>query len=119
MSAPTILIVEDDHDIREMLQALLEEEHYRVETAINGRIALDLLVARRVRPDLILLDLMMPVLDGAGFLQGISTDLELKKIPVIMLTASHSGQGLDIAGYLKKPLDLDDLLERVRALLPR
>ncbi|MBX3020036.1 MAG: response regulator [Bdellovibrionales bacterium] len=116
MSAKPLLIVEDDHDIREMLHSLLQDEGYTVWSAANGRAALELLDSKDQAPGLILLDLMMPVMDGETFLGEITKDPRLAPIPVLMLTASHSGASLKVAGYLKKPLDLDELLEFVARL---
>lgn len=112
-----ILVVEDDHDIREMLQSLLEDEGYSVWSAANGKAALDLLAEKTELPGLILLDLMMPVMDGETFLKAKAQIARLQAVPVLMLTASHSGVSLNVAGYLKKPLDLDELLEFVARLL--
>lgn len=120
MPAKPILIVEDDQDIREMLQSLLEDEGYEVWTATNGRVALDAIRTRPSSPGLVLLDLMMPVLDGDGFLREYAADPSLPRFPVLMLTASHSpGPVAGVAGLLKKPLDLEQLLSSVERLILR
>jgi len=120
MPAKPILIVEDDQDIREMLQALLEDEGYHVWTAVNGRAALDLIRSRASGPGLVLLDLMMPVLDGIGFLRELAADPILPRMPVLMLTASNSAGPVEgIAAFIKKPLDLDVLLSSVERLIER
>ena len=119
MPTATILIVEDDQDIREMLQSLLEDEGYGIWTAVNGRVALDLLRACPTLPGLVLLDLMMPVLDGEAFLREIKADERLFSLPVLMLTASHAGASFAADGFIRKPLDLDELLSSVERLIRR
>lgn len=120
MPAKPILIVEDDQDIREMLQSLLEDEGYEVWTATNGRVALDLIRTRPSSPGLVLLDLMMPILDGAGFLREYAADSNLPPVPILMLTASHSPGTIEgVAGLIKKPLDLEHLLTSVERLILR
>ena len=117
----SILIVDDDADIRESLADALEEEGYRVACASNGKEALRLLRDEKLRPDLILLDIMMPVMDGWGFRAEQQKDPELAPIPVIVFTAYGSARDvagqLQAAGFAKKPLRLQELLstiERVR-----
>src|SRR4051794_36894212 len=82
----TILIVEDDEAIRETMQLALEMRGYGVITAGNGKEGLDALTAKQ-RPCLILLDLMMPVMDGWGFLGEIEQDPSLGRIPVVVVPA--------------------------------
>lgn len=111
-----VLAVDDDYDVLLALQDVLEMEGYRVIPARSGREALDLL-HRGLRPALILLDLMMPDVSGWEFLAEQRQDVELARIPVVVV----SGQGLStrevaslgVAGYLKKPVDLDELLSTV------
>jgi CheY-like chemotaxis protein len=112
-----ILIVEDDHDIQEALARILEGEGYEVAVAENGTAALEQL--RRGNPtDLILLDLMMPVMDGWQFRAEQRTDPRLSGVPVVVLSA-HGGSRpeadpLAPAAFLKKPIDLHLLLDTVR-----
>jgi CheY-like chemotaxis protein len=110
----SILVVDDDADVRESVTDALEEEGYRVVSASNGKHALRLLRDERLRPDLILLDMMMPEMDGWGFRREQQNDPELASIPVIVFTAyglpRDTAQQLQVAGFLKKPLRLDDLL---------
>jgi CheY-like chemotaxis protein len=114
-----ILIVDDDVDIRETLQELLEDRGFEVATAASGAEALWLLRAGRIRPSLILLDLMMPVLDGYGFLAEQRRDPTLAAVPVAVLSASHAidlqrvGDGVPI---LRKPMSLHALLAAVDEL---
>lgn len=110
-----ILIVEDDADLREMMAQLLTLEGYRAETAANGRDALDYL-HQGDRPDLILLDLMMPIMDGWEFRRRQREDPALADVPVVVLSALDQTRAADLGGtaFLKKPLDFDRLLELVR-----
>jgi len=115
-----ILVVDDEATIRETLQFNLEREGYQVVTASDGLEALD--VARRDKPDLIILDLMLPELDGLSVCRAIRQEQET---PVIMLTA-RTGEMDRIVGletgaddYVVKPFSLGELLARVRAVLRR
>ncbi len=107
-----ILIVDDDLDIREILAETLVDQGYDVITAANGRDALALVRRLPTPPSVILLDLMMPVLDGYGFLEERSKDPKLAAIPIAVVTASH---GADVARLGKsapivsKPINLPQL----------
>jgi CheY-like chemotaxis protein len=112
MAIAEILVVDDDADIRDSLRFALELEGYAVETASNGEEGW-----RRLRSDpapaLVLLDLAMPVLDGAGLLALIRGDPRLRRLPVLLITAFGSLAGAVCAqadGCLHKPIDLDALL---------
>ena len=109
----SILIVEDDLDVREALTQVLEFEGYVVAGATNGQEALDRLRAGE-HPSLILLDLMMPVMDGLQFRAAQMGDPSLAHIPVIVISADgkvdQKVASLGVAGYMKKPLDVDSLL---------
>ena len=111
-----VLIVEDDVDLREMMAQLLTLEGYNAATAANGSEALEYLRHSGDRPQVILLDLMMPVMDGWEFRQRQKADPELAALPVIVLSALDQSRsdGVDAAAYLKKPLDFDRLLALVR-----
>lgn len=112
-----ILVVDDDDDLRESLCSLLEYEGYAVVQARDGRAALSLLMAPS-RPSLILLDLMLPVMDGWEFRDRQQQDPELATIPVIVTTAVSRDYRLEnrmgAADYLTKPLDVPRLLEAIR-----
>ena len=110
MSA-TVLIVEDDLDTREMLGRFLELEGYTVETAENGKRALERL-GSGVGACVILLDLMMPVMDGWQFRQEQIRDASLADIPVIVVSAAGRErlEKIHANAYLSKPVDLDELL---------
>jgi CheY-like chemotaxis protein len=111
-----ILIVDDDSDIREAFSQILEFEGYMVATASNGKEALEKL--KQFKPSLILLDLMMPVMNGKQFRDKQKSDLEISQIPVVVLTADNQNQDRqtisDVNGYLKKPVRLDTLLDTVK-----
>jgi CheY-like chemotaxis protein len=115
-SVPTVLVVDDDGDIRDAICLVLEHNGYRALAASNGEEALTRLRAD-VPVDLILLDMMMPVMDGWGFRKSQPDGPAFVEIPVIVLTgdgrASSKAAAIGAAGYLKKPLDLGDLLEAV------
>jgi CheY-like chemotaxis protein len=112
-----ILIVEDDFDIREALTQILEEEGYAVRGAANGREALDVASDGAI-PKLILLDLMMPVMNGWQFRAEQLKDPRLASVPVLVISADPHVQpkaaSLGVAGLLKKPISLDDLLQAVK-----
>ena len=112
----SILIVEDDLDVREALTQVLEFEGYSVVGATNGQEALDRLRAGE-QPSLILLDLMMPVMDGLQFRAAQVRDPSLAHIPVIVISADgkvdQKVAALGVAGYMKKPLDVDSLLAMI------
>ena len=109
-----VLIVEDDEDLREMMAQLLTIEGFKAATVANGREALDYLHANK--PDVILLDLMMPVMDGWEFRRQQIADPDLAQVPVIVLSALDQSRAaiVDAAAFLKKPLDFDRLLRLVR-----
>lgn len=116
----TILVVDDQANIRRLLQEYLSEQGYRVVVAANGQEAL--YSARREKPDLILLDIMMPQMDGFQFIQAYRKE---KVTPVILLTAkveeTDKVLGLELGAddYVTKPFGMRELLARVRAVLRR
>jgi DNA-binding response OmpR family regulator len=118
--AQTILVVDDEVKLRDMIRVYLEQEGYRVVEAGSGREAL--YVARVERPDLIILDLMMPEMGGYDFIRAFSKEAET---PIIMLTARVDDQdkilGLEVGAddYLTKPFNVRELIARVRAVLRR
>ena len=114
LSCHSILVVDDDSDIRDTLTDILGEEGYRVAGVRNGREALAYLSAR-TRPSLILLDMMMPEMDGWRFRQEQQRNPAIAGIPVVILSAHGSVReaalALGAADYLRKPLRVDNLLE--------
>lgn len=119
--AERILVTDDEPDVLMIVQTGLEAEGYDVITATNGQDALD--IAEREQPDLILLDVMMPNMDGFEVLGKLKEGDKTAKIPVIMLTGlsdrSKIQQALvsGIDYYVVKPFDFDDLTTKVRTAL--
>jgi signal transduction histidine kinase len=113
-----ILLIEDDWSIRDVLRAILEEHGYSMATAANGRQALDALQSGET-PDLIILDLRMPVMDGWQFRAAQKTDPRLAAIPVLAISADGSAkaEAIDAAAYLRKPLSTDTLLSAIGRIL--
>lgn len=112
-SARQILVVEDDVSIREALVEILAEESYSVLSAVHGGEAMALL-NRGARPGLVLLDLMMPVMTGWQVLEAMQRDPALRKIPVLVFSATANV--IELTGareILTKPLNLDRLLETI------
>lgn len=121
---PTILIVDDEEDIRELIAVnLMREEDYKLLEAVTGLEALH--HARASKPDLIILDLMLPEMDGLTVYRHLREDPRTKSIPVIMLTARGrleekiTGLELGADDYLSKPFSPKELMLRVRNLLRR
>jgi CheY-like chemotaxis protein len=112
-----VLVVEDDQDIRDDLSALLQEEGFEVSSAADGREALSMLHAG-TRPDVILLDLMMPTMDAWAFRDEQRQDPTLASIPVLVLTAGRAPEAdsLDVQGWIAKPIELEELFAEVRRL---
>jgi two-component system response regulator MprA len=114
---PTILLVDDDLDLREAAAEALEDAGYKVVRADDGRHALDEMTRGGLRPDLILLDMMMPNLDGWGFRVAQKQMPDIAGIPVVALTAyaltEDERNQLDAAAILRKPVALEDLMHAV------
>jgi CheY-like chemotaxis protein len=108
-----ILVVEDDEDAREALIAILEMRGYSAVPASNGREALNYLQSAPDRPDLIILDLWMPVMDGWRFRKEQKKDPKLAKVPVVVVTALSDSANVDADEIIIKPVDVDRLLETV------
>lgn len=109
----TILIVEDDDDIRNVMIDLLESEGYAAQAATNGKEALDLL-GTITKPCLVLLDMMMPIMNGRQFLDKVMSDAVLAPIPVLIVSAVADKTNTEgSVGFLKKPIDIDVVLNVV------
>jgi DNA-binding response OmpR family regulator len=106
-----VLIIEDDRDIRDALEAVLEAEGHEVTCAGNGREGLA--DARTCMPDIILLDLMMPVMNGWQFRAEQKRDARISEIPVIVVTAFNQVGELDVAAVILKPCDVDEVVGAV------
>jgi CheY-like chemotaxis protein len=107
----TVLVVDDDAAARDLLTRHLEKDGYRVKTASNGKDALELL--KKIRPDAITLDILMPKMDGWSVLGNLKKDPNLKTIPVIMLSITDDrrlGYALGASEFLTKPIDQKELL---------
>ena len=121
--AERILAVDDDVDILNLLEMSLDSDGFNVITASDGMSALE--GAQAHTPDLILLDLMMPKMDGFEVISKLRADPQTRRIPVIMLTAraqiDEKIQGLDAGAddYITKPFDLKELTARIKAVLGR
>src|ERR1700732_844861 len=108
-----LLVVDDDQGGLEALSDILDYEGYMVERAQNGLQALEHLKQSRPLPNLIILDLLMPVMDGWEFRTRQKEDPELAKVPVLVVTAISATAGIDAAEILHKPIDVDALLRTV------
>ncbi len=123
MPAPRILLVEDHEPLLHAIQKVLERAGYSVLTATDGQKGLE--VMERVRPDLIVADIMMPNMDGYEFYQAVRARPEALTIPFVFLTARSTredilrGKGLGAEDYLTKPFDPEELLVVVRSRLRR
>lgn len=121
---PSILIVDDEDDIRELISVnLAREKDYTLLEAVDGLEALS--IAKRKTPDLIILDLMLPEMDGVAVFQNLREDPRTKSIPVIMLTAKGrleeriDGLELGVDDYMSKPFSPKELVLRIRNLIRR
>jgi CheY-like chemotaxis protein len=118
MSEPkTILIIEDDHDTRVTLRKALEDESYVVASVTNGKDALDVIRSGSIRPAVILLDLMLPMVNGYDLLEKLRKETGLLNMTIIVITASfpseEQSKKLGKLKVLSKPLNLPKLLEAI------
>ena len=112
-----ILVVEDDDSIAQSLAMLLESEGYQVSNAENGKMALEKLQSGASKPCLILLDLMMPVMDGFEFRNLQQKDPAISSIPAVVMTADGNESKrsrISADAFLKKPLDIHTLLDTIQ-----
>jgi two-component system, cell cycle response regulator DivK len=120
---PVVLLAEDFEDARELYRDYLEFSGFTVETATNGREAIDQAIA--LLPDIILMDASMPVLDGWQATREIKTHPSTKHIPILALTAhafedaKHEARAVGCDGFVTKPCLPDDLVSQVRAVLDK
>jgi len=113
-----VLVVDDDEDVRDVVALVLDDAGFAVELAADGREALRRLREGGTTPCLILLDLMMPVMDGYRFRAEQRADAALAAIPTLVFTAGGIGPEVDALGaiaVIRKPVDLKRLLELIRA----
>jgi CheY-like chemotaxis protein len=118
MTSGRIMVVDDDREIRESFIEALEEHGYRTIGAANGREALEVLATPGNRPCLILLDLMMPTMDGKTFREAQLRDSALAAIPVVVMSAyrdvTSTASGVEAAAHIRKPVKLAELLRVAR-----
>jgi two-component system alkaline phosphatase synthesis response regulator PhoP len=123
MSQAKILVVDDEADLVETIRFSLELEGYNVLVASNGEEGLNL--ARQEKPDLILLDLMLPKLDGYKVCRLLKFDERYKHIPILMLTAKTQekdkilGKETGANEYITKPFDMDELMAKIKSYLSK
>jgi two-component system alkaline phosphatase synthesis response regulator PhoP len=121
MEKKRILLVDDETELAEMVKLRLEANNYEVSTAYDGKEGLDL--ARREKPDLIILDLMLPKIDGYKVCRMLKFDEKYKKIPIILFTSrgqeDDKATGLEVGAdaYITKPFEPQVLLEKIRELV--
>ncbi len=118
---PRILVVEDDADLRTILRLQLMTSGFEITETCDG--AEGFTAIQEITPDCVILDLMMPVLDGFGFLKRVRSIMSLQDIPILILTASEDernkvrGFQYQADSYMSKPYDLDELTEEVTRLI--
>jgi CheY-like chemotaxis protein len=119
MAQKTVLLVEDDPDIRDIVQDVLEAEGYDVVPASHGRQALEFLSGAREseRPDLVILDMMMPLVDGRHVLEAIRNNQLMSSVPVVVMSAVAHEKPAGAAAFLRKPFSLDTLFDAVHTLV--
>ena len=110
-----VLIVDDEADIIEILQYVLETQGYECITAFDGEEGLKL--AREANPDLIILDVMMPKINGYKISRLLKFDAKYKDIPIIMITARSQNEDKAIGEYITKPFQVDEVVEKVKSYL--
>jgi two-component system, OmpR family, alkaline phosphatase synthesis response regulator PhoP len=116
-----ILIIDDEEDIQKLLKIRLEQDSFTVITAGDGAIGAK--IAEQEMPDLILMDIMMPNVDGYSCLKEIRNNQKTKNIPVIMLSGKEEEKVRDlfafqkISGYVEKPFELDNLVAKIKEVL--
>ena len=112
-----VLVVEDEPLLRDLVAEVLRDEGYDVVTAADGREAIDAL--EQERPQLVLMDVMMPTLDGRAAYRAMRARPDLPAVPVVLMSAAVGPERLDptISAFLPKPFDLDDLLALVARLI--
>lgn len=109
----SVLVVEDDDDIRNAIVDLLESEGYKAESAVNGKDALEKL-GNINKPCLVLLDMMMPIMNGRQFLDEVMKDSKLAPLPILIVSAVADKTNTEgSVGFLKKPIDIDVVLDLV------
>lgn len=114
----TILIVDDEYDIVNTLEMVIMDEGYDVRTAYNGHEAL--LSLAELAPDLVLLDIMMPMMSGLQCLEAIRADSRFKKVPVVLMSGIRPSANLEKVGattFIKKPFSIDEVIKLIEQTL--
>ena len=123
MTKPRVLVVEDEEDILEVIQYNLQQEGYEVSCCMDGLQGLE--QARTLKPDLVLLDIMLPGMDGVEICRNLKERESTRRIPIIMVTAKGEeidvvlGLGVGADDYIPKPFKVRELVARVKAMLRR
>ena len=123
---PTILVVDDDPDILDGILAVLESQPYRLQTARDGKRCLEMIEVER--PDLLILDLLMPRMDGFAVIRFLRENPEYDRLPIMVLTTVvedasrrryelETGMNMEIQAYIQKPVLPGELLRRVKRIL--
>ena len=117
LNVKTVLVVDDEPVLRTIVREILHEQGYAVIEAADGRVMLEIMA--RERPDLVLMDVMMPGLDGREAYRQLRSHPEHQDVPVVMMSAGVQPVRLDpsIAGFMAKPFDLTQLVELVARLI--
>ena len=116
-----ILVIDDEEDIQKLLKVRLEQEDFKVVVANDGDIGIK--VAENEKPDLIIMDIMMPKMDGYSCLKEIRKLPDMKDVSVLMLSGKEEEKVRDlfafqkISGYIEKPFELDELILKIREIL--
>jgi CheY-like chemotaxis protein len=114
----TILVVEDERVIAEVLSAILQDEGFHVMLADNGKVGLERMAEER--PDVVLCDIMMPIIDGRDMVRAMASNPDYRSIPVIMMSAATlptANRDYSYSAFLRKPFEIDDLISTVRNVL--
>ena len=117
MKSKKILVVDDDTAVLELLDLFLTDEGFSVETSVDGQ---SLKYAPKFQPDLILLDVMMPIMDGVEVSRGLKADPATRHIPIILFSANYKVTQLDLShveSFIPKPFELEELLATINHLL--
>jgi CheY-like chemotaxis protein len=119
VAVKTLLVVDDEFSLLQVMEAILTDSGFRVITAINGRVALEQLA--NAKPDLVLLDYMMPVLDGPSVLRAMAADAAWHDTPVVIMSslpeAAVAEQCHGYAAFLRKPFSATKVIETIRRTL--
>jgi len=117
-STKTVLLVEDDADIRDSLQDILEDEGFDVIPPANGKQAIDFLTLNEpAGADLVILDLLMPMVSGWEVLEKMTGDTKLNDIPVLVLSAAAAPKPERAQGFVRKPFSLEAFVTKVRGVV--